>query len=110
MSGATMDYVTMDRDGLGVEYTGKKELLEYMVGDMTMKSLNESGRKYAGIKVGLDLILIILDSKNQLIFQVTLALTRKWFYHGISVFLQSFLLLVVAYMTFYFRIDNFQVI
>ena len=40
---------------------------------------------------------------------MTLLLTRRWFYHAVSVFLQSVLLLVVAYTTFYYRIDNFQV-
>ena len=33
---------------------------------------------------------------------------RRWFYHGISVFLQSILLLIVAYMTFFYVLDNFQ--
>jgi len=89
MSGATVEYVDMNLDGEGVEYTGKKALLEYHVGQMMLKPLNESGRKYAGMKV-------------------TMALTRRWFYHAISVFLQSVLLLIVAYMTFYYRIDNFQ--
>ena len=42
--------------------------------------------------------------------QVSLLLTRRWFYHAVSVFLQSVLLLVVAYTTFYYRVDNFQVI
>merc|ERR1719219_447190 len=55
-----------------------------------MKSMaNQTGRKYAGMKV-------------------TMALTRRCFYHAISVFLQSVLLLIVAYMTFYYRVDNFQ--
>merc|ERR1719225_1639919 len=40
--------------------------------------------------------------------KVSLILTRRWFYHAVSVFLQSVLLLVVAYTTFYYRIDNFQ--
>ena len=40
--------------------------------------------------------------------KVSLILTRLWFYHAISVFLQSILLLIVAYMTFYYRVDNFQ--
>ena len=34
---------------------------------------------------------------------------RKWIYHLITIFLQSVLLLGVAYLTFYFRLDNFQV-
>ena len=35
---------------------------------------------------------------------------RKWFYHLITIFIQSVLLLGLAYMTFYFRINNFQVL
>merc|ERR1711902_25117 len=33
---------------------------------------------------------------------------RRWVYHLITVFFQSVLLLGVAYMTFYFKISNFQ--
>ena len=40
--------------------------------------------------------------------KVSLLLSRRWFYHAVSVFLQSVLLLVVAYTTFYYRVDNFQ--
>merc|ERR1719206_1648338 len=84
------DYVDMDVDYDGVEYTGKEVLLEYVVGDMMLKKMgNDTGSKYAGMKV-------------------SLILTRRWFYHAVSVFLQSVLLLVVAYTTFYYRIDNFQ--
>ena len=54
-----------------------------------LKRLNESDRTYAGMKV-------------------SLFMTRRWFYHAISVFLQSILLLIVAYMTFYYRVDNFE--
>ena len=41
--------------------------------------------------------------------QVKIVFRRKWFYHLITIFIQSILLLAVAYMTFYFRINNFQV-
>ena len=43
-----------------------------------------------------------------MVCQVSLTFTRRWFYHAINVFLQSVLLLIVAYMTFYYRVDNFQ--
>merc|ERR1711902_395084 len=33
---------------------------------------------------------------------------RRWVYHLITVFFQSILLLGVAYMTFYFKMSNFQ--
>lgn len=90
LTGVTKDYVDMHVDEQGVEYTGKKVLLEYEVGEMLLKSMaNQTGSKNAGMKV-------------------SLALSRRWFYHCVSVFLQSVLLLIVAYMTFYYRIDNFQ--
>jgi len=90
MTGVTRQYVDMDVDYDGVEYTGQSVLLEYIVGDMMLKKMgNETGSKYAGMKV-------------------SLILSRRWFYHAVSVFLQSVLLLVVAYSTFYYRIDNFQ--
>ena len=34
---------------------------------------------------------------------------RKWTYHFWTVFFQSVILIGVAYMTFYFKISNFQV-
>jgi len=90
LNGITMEYVDLRPDELGVEYTGQRILLEYVVGDMLLKSMqNESGRKYSALKV-------------------SLALTRRWIWHLFGVFIQSILLLVVAYMTFYYRIDNFQ--
>lgn len=90
LTGVTREYVDLKVDGEGVEYTGKKVLLEYEVGDMLLKSMaNQTGAKNAGMKV-------------------SMALSRRWFYHCVSVFLQSVLLLIVAYMTFYYRIDNFQ--
>jgi len=93
MSGGTKDYLSMevDIDGnfTGVEYLGDTLLLEYTVGQMMLKVVNDSDSKFASVKV-------------------SLTFTRRWFYHGINVFLQSVLLLVVAYMTFYYRVDNFQ--
>ena len=56
---------------------------------MMLKVVNDSDSKYAQMKV-------------------SLSITRRWFYFGINVFLQSVLLLAVAYMTFYYRVDNFQ--
>jgi len=90
LNGITMDYVKLEKDFEGVTYTGQKVLMEYVIGDMYLKNMaNETGRKYAGLKV-------------------SMALTRRWIYHLFAVFIQSVVLLVVAYMTFYYRIDNFQ--
>ena len=94
-----------------VEYTGPETLLEYTVGQMMLKNMgNNTDSDYAGMKVGLggpwQLSTIVMPG----LVQVSLLLTRRWFYHAVSVFLQSVLLLVVAYTTFYYRVDNFQVI
>ena len=41
--------------------------------------------------------------------RVKIMFKRRWVYHLITVFFQSILLLGVAYMTFYFKMSNFQV-
>ena len=91
--GGTKDYLQLEVDAYdnftGVDYLGDKLLLEYTVGEMLLKVINDTGAKNAQMKV-------------------SLTFTRRWFYHGINVFLQSVLLLIVAYMTFYYRVDNFQ--
>ena len=140
MTGVTRQYVDMEMDYDGVEYTGPDTLLEYTVseekqyskknsvsifqfsiiqfskvGDMMLKNMgNATDSNYAGMKVLWCLIVIVIviasspfnDNSDH---QVSLLLTRRWFYHAVSVFLQSVLLLVVAYTTFYYRVDNFQV-
>ena len=93
IQGGTKDYLQLEVDAYdnftGVDYLGDKLLLEYTVGDMLLKVINDSEAKYAKMKV-------------------SLTFTRRWFYHGVNVFLQSVLLLIVSYMTFYYRVDNFQ--
>ena len=93
LSGGTKDYLQLELDVYdnftGVDYLGEKLLLEYTVGEMMMKVVNDTTAKYSSLKV-------------------SLTFTRRWFYHGINVFLQSVLLLIVAYMTFYYQVDNFQ--
>ncbi|XP_023331567.1 uncharacterized protein LOC111703755 [Eurytemora carolleeae] len=52
LSGITKENVELEIDYDGVEYTGKKVLLEYVIGDMLLKSLtNESDTKYSTLKV-----------------------------------------------------------
>ena len=95
ISKGTKEYLQLEVDSYdnftGVEYLGDKQLLEYTVGDLLLKVINDSSAKNAQMKV-------------------SLTFTRRWFYHGVNVFLQSVLLLIVAYMTFYYRVDNFQVL
>ena len=49
MSGATRQYVDLEVDYDGVEYTGQRTLLEYVVGDMMLKNMgNSTNSEYAG--------------------------------------------------------------
>ena len=76
---------------------------------MMLKNMgNATDSNYAGMKVLGSLIALSPFNANS-DHQVSLLLTRRWFYHAVSVFLQSVLLLVVAYTTFYYQVDNFQV-
>jgi len=93
VSGVNKDYVDLLIDttfgGEGAEYTGSKDLLEYTVGDVTVDNLSNETETFGLISA-------------KIVFQ------RKWIYHLITIFLQSVLLLAVAYLTFYFRLSNFQ--
>ena len=54
MTGATREYVDMDIDFDGVEYTGPTTLLEYVVGEMMLKNMgNASDSTYAGNNISI---------------------------------------------------------
>ena len=74
----------------GGEYLGNRNLVEYLVGMTVMEDLTIYSAVFGRARV-------------KLMFK------RRWVYHLITVFIQSILLLGVAYMTFYFKISNFQV-
>ena len=88
VSGVNKDYVELFIDntfgGNGADYGGQRELLEYRVGDVTIDNLSNTTELYGRAEV-------------KIVFQ------RKWIYHLITIFIQSVLLLGVAYLTFYFR-------
>ena len=73
----------------GGEYLGNRNLVEYLVGDTVMEDLTNYSEVFGRARV-------------KTMFK------RRWVYHLITVFLQSILLLLVAYMTFYFKVSNFQ--
>jgi len=93
VSGVNKDYVELFIDtyygGSGADYGGAKDLLEYTVGDVTVDNLSNETEQFGQLSV-------------KIVFQ------RKWIYHLITIFFQSVLLLAVAYLTFYFRLSNFQ--
>jgi len=76
-------------DCTGGEYLGNRNLVEYLVGDIVMEDLGNYTEVFGRARV-------------KILFK------RRWFYHLITVFFQSVLLIFVSYMTFYFKISNFQ--
>jgi len=73
----------------GATYLGNRDLVEYLIGDSMMDEMNNDSDKTGKVRV-------------MTVFK------RKWSYHFWTIFLQSVFLLSVAYMTFYFKISNFQ--
>lgn len=70
-------------------YEGNRALVEYIIGDSLMDEMKNDSDKTGKVRV-------------LTIFK------RKWTYHFWTIFVQSIALLGVAYMTFYFKISNFQ--
>lgn len=73
----------------GATYLGNRALVEYIVGDSIMDEELNSTAKYGKVKV-------------MTVFK------RKWAYHFWTIFVQSILLIGVAYLTFYFKLPSFQ--
>jgi hypothetical protein len=73
----------------GTEYRGSKSLVEYIVGDSVM-DVSTNGTDLYGVA------------------RVVTIFKRRWIYHLITVFLQSILLNCLSYMTFFFKLYNFQ--
>jgi len=73
----------------GAEYLGSRSLVEYVIGDSMMDEMQNDTEETGKVRV-------------MTIFK------RKWTYHFWTIFFQSIVLLLVAYMTFYFKISNFQ--
>ena len=87
--GAEVDNECVHHCG-GAEYLGNRQLVEYVVGQTTIDEQKNASGKFSKMRV-------------MTVFK------RKWTFHFWTIFLQSILLLLVAYMTFYFKISNFQV-
>jgi len=73
----------------GGEYLGSRTLVEYLVGSTVMEDLFNYSDTFSRARI-------------KIMFK------RQWVYHLVTVFFQSVLLIGVAYMTFYFKMSNFQ--
>ena len=74
----------------GATYLGNRQLVEYIIGDNAMDPMSNNTEKT-------DIVRVLTVFK------------RKWNYHFWTIFVQSIVLIGVAYMTFYFKLSNFQV-
>ena len=74
----------------GADYLGNRDLVEYIIGSNAMDPMSNNTEKT-------DIVRVLTVFK------------RKWNYHFWTIFVQSVILIGVAYMTFYFKLSNFQV-
>ena len=86
--GNANDSVLLQPDIRPVNYMGKRQLIEYQV-------------------VKEEMIICTVEGINMSYAQVDIMFKRKFEYHISNTFLQTLLLLVISYMTFYFEVDNF---
>ena len=93
----------------GGEYLGNRNLVEYLVGSTVMEDLSNYSEVFGRARVKVRCKSKTKPPKDKITCLPQIMFKRRWVYHLITVFLQSILLLGVAYMTFYFKISNFQV-
>jgi len=87
LQGFTKEFIAMEGDGIGVEYLGKRQLLEYEIQDWKLFIDNTQEMSQAEVKI---------------VFR------RNIEYHVYGVFLQQLILLVVGFLTFFFEVTNFS--
>ncbi|XP_047494212.1 uncharacterized protein LOC125042554 [Penaeus chinensis] len=83
---ATKMYVKLVADY--VTFLGRRQLVEYVVGDVTMVDVNDNS-SYSSLK--LDMVLI-----------------RQSGYHLVTTYLPTSIMIVIAYITFYFKVHDFN--
>ena len=87
VQGKTEQYVRLEQDGKGIEFLGGRQLVEYDIQMETMEITSNNNISRAIYKI---------------VFR------RKMEYHVTNTFLQTFLLLCIGYMSYYFDVDNFS--
>jgi hypothetical protein len=86
IQGKTEDYVKLERDGAGIEFIGGRELVEY---EIQMEALH-------------------IESVNRISRAVVkIVFRRNMEFHVTNTFLQTFILILVGFMTLFFDVDNF---
>ena len=86
VQGKTEQYVQLEQDGQGIEFLGGRELVEYEIQMETME--------------------VTSNNISRAIYKIVFR--RKMEYHVTNTFLQTFLLLCIGYMSYYFDVDNFS--
>ena len=86
VEGKTDQYVKLSRDGAGIEFLGGWTLVEYEIQMETLEITSKNNISQAIVKI---------------VFR------RKMEFHVTNTFLQTFILICIGYMSFYFDVDNF---
>ena len=86
VQGKTVNYVRLEQDGEGIEFMGDKTLVEY---DIQLQRFVTQTRNNVSEAI------------------VKIVFRRRMEYHVFSTFIQTGILIVTGYITFYFDIDDF---
>lgn len=86
VQGRTQDYVYIEQDGAGIEFLGEKDLVEYEIQLERFSTRSIKNTSQAVVKI---------------VFR------RKFEYHVFSTFIQTGILVLSGYITFFFDIDDF---
>jgi len=86
MQGFTKEFIVLQQDNNGVEYLGKRDLLEYEIQDERLFIDNTNEESRAELKI---------------VFR------RRIEYHIFGVFIQQKVLISVGFLTYFFEVTNF---
>ena len=104
INGYTKEYMSILKDGLGVEYTGRRALLEYEIQLWDFFIITEVHKNTLQILVHK----CFLKAEESQV-EIRIVFRRNIQFHLFGTFLQQIMLLAIGYLTFYFEVSDFTV-
>ena len=107
VQGKTENYIKLERDYEGIEFLGKKQLQCSVLSIFSLDiHLKPGGRELVEYEIQLEhLEMKAVNNISRAYIKIVFA--RKIEFHIANTFLQTFLLILVGYMSLYFDIEDF---
>ena len=107
INGYTKEYMSILKDGIGVEYTGRRELLEYEIQMWDFFIITEVDCNTIWNNIFKNFLKNVKAEESQV--EIRIVFRRNIQYHLFGTFLQQIMLLAIGYLTFYFEVSDFTV-